>query len=302
VRSTTFNNLWLTRLLAPDAQKREAMLAKIRLYPFSQRATPPATKVRSVGGGTTYANAPRGLAYWEKLSRWVNEEPVQERDRIMIAMLRSIGIEKGKPFQPDARMKKLLTEATLVGEAMAKVNDYEKRDMPLAHYVDSSKWEFALALDPSQEAQYYTELDERAAWFYEATATSNGMVSKTPGVGSVYLGSFNDSDGNWLDGASTYRLHVPRNAPVTQFWSITLYDVSTRALIQNKTEVTDRSSREDLTQNADGSVDLYFGPNRRRDSRRTGFPLWPARRGFHTSASTDPPKRTSTGHGCCRTS
>src|SRR5271168_5360592 len=260
VRSTTFNNLWLTRLLSPDAQEREAMLAKIRLYSFSQRATPPETKVRSVGGGTTYANAPRGLAYWEKLSRWVNEEPVQERDRIMMAMLRSIGIEKGKPFQPDARMKKLLTEATLVGEAMAKANDFQKRDMPLAHYVDGSRWEFALALDPSQEAQYYTQLDERAAWFYEATATSKGMVTKTPGVGSIYLGTYKDKDGNWLDGASTYRLHVPPNAPVTQFWSITLYDVSTRTLIQNNTEVTDRSSRQDLTKNADGSVDLYFGP------------------------------------------
>ncbi len=272
VRSTTFNNLWLIRLLSPDAQEREAMLAKIRLYPFSQRAAPPKNKVRSVGGGTTYANAPRGLAYWEKLSRWVNEEPVQDRDRIMIAMLRSIGIDKGKPFQPDARMKKLLTEATLVGEAMAKVNDYEKRDMPLAHYVDGSKWEFSLALDPSQETQYYTQLDERAAWFYEATATANGMVSKTPGVGSVYLGSYKDSDGNWLDGASTYRLHVPANAPASQFWSITLYDVSTRALIQNGTDITDRSSRQDLMKNADGSVDLYFGPKAPKGFEKNWIP------------------------------
>jgi len=105
---------------------------------------------------------------------------VQERDRIMMAMLRSLGIEKGKPFQPDARMQKLLTEATLVGEAMAKVNDYEKRDMPLAHYADGSQWELALCLDPSQETENYTQLDERAAWFHEATATSNGMVTKTP--------------------------------------------------------------------------------------------------------------------------
>jgi hypothetical protein len=98
VRSTTFNNLWLVRLLSPDPREREAMLAKIRLYPFSQRTTPPATKVLSVGAGTSYANAPRGFAYWEKLSRWVNEEPVQERDRIMMAMLCSLGIEKGRPF------------------------------------------------------------------------------------------------------------------------------------------------------------------------------------------------------------
>jgi hypothetical protein len=260
VQSTTFNNLWLIRLLSPDAQEREAMMGKIRLYPFSQRANLPATKVLSVGAGTSYANAPRALTYWEKLSHWVNQEPVQERDRMMMAMLRSLGIEKGKPFQPDARLKKLLTEATLVGEAMAKVNDYEKRDMPLAHYADGSNWEFALCLDPSQEAATYTELDERAAWFYEATATSKGMVTKTPGVGSVYLGTYKDTDGNWLDGANNYRLHILPNPPVTQFWSITLYDVSTRTLIQNNTETTDRSSRDDITKNADGSVDLYFGP------------------------------------------
>src|SRR5271154_3069941 len=272
VPSTTLNNLWLLRLLAPNVQEQEAMRGKIRFYPFSQRANPPATKVVSVGGGESFANAPRGFAYWETLAHWINEEPVQERDRIMMAMLRSIGIEKGKPFQPDARMKKLLTDATLVGEAMAKVNDYEKRDMPLAHYVDGSKWEFALALDPSQEAQLYTQLDERAAWFYEATATAKGMVSKTPGVGSVYLGSYKDSAGNWLDGASTYRLHVPPNAPVTQFWSITLYDVSTRALIQNNTEITDRSSRQDLTKNVDGSVDLYFGPKAPKGFEKNWIP------------------------------
>lgn len=260
VRTTTFNNLWLVRLLSPEAQEREAMLAKIRLYPFSQRATPPANKVLSLGGGPSFANAPRGFAYWEKLARWVNEEPVQERDRIMMAMLRSLGIEKGKPFQPDARMKKLLTEATLVGEAMAKVNDYEKRNMPQAHYADGSEWMFELALDPSQETANYTQLDERASWFYEASCTSKGMVSTTPGVGSVYLGINKDNDGNWLDGANTYRLRVPAKAPVTQFWSITLYDVATRALIQNNTEITDRSSRHDLVKNADGSVDLYFGP------------------------------------------
>ena len=272
VQSTTFNNLWLVRLLSPDAQERDAMMGKIRLYPFSQRATPPAAKVLAIGAGTSNANAPRGFAYWERLSHWVNEEPVQERDRIMMAMLRSLGIEKGRPFQPDARMKKLLTEATLVGEAMAKVNDYEKRDMPLAHYVDNSEWEFALCLDISQEAPNYTELDERAAWFYEATATSKGMVTKTPGVGSIYLGTYKDKDGNWLDGANTYRLHVPPNPPAKEFWSVTLYDVSTRTLIENKTEITDRSSRQELVKNADGSVDLFFGTKAPKSFEKNWIP------------------------------
>jgi hypothetical protein len=281
VRSSTFNNLFLFRLLSPDAQERQAMLTTFRLYPFSERANPSVNRqIRPVAGGKVLANAPRGFAYWEKLSRWVNEEPVQERDRIMMAMLRSLGIEKGKPFHPDPRMKQLLTEASLVGEAMAKVNDYEKRDMPLAHYADGSRWEFALCLDPSQEAADYTELDERTAWFYEATATSAGMVTTTPGVGSVYLGSYKDDGGNWLDGANTYRLRVPPNAPVKQFWSLTLYDVDTRALIQNEQQVADRSSREDLVRNADGSVDLYVGPKAPAGFDKNWIPTVPGKAWF----------------------
>jgi len=272
VQSTTVNNLWLLRLLSPEAAQRDAMLAKIRLYPFSQRANPPATKVVSLGGGTSIANAPRGLAFWEALAQWINKEPVQERDRIMMAMLRSVGIEKGKPFNPDAHMKKILTEATLVGEAMAKANDFDKRDMQLAHYVDGVHWDIALALDPSQETKFYTQLDERAAWFYEAACTSAGMVSKTPGVGSTYLSAYKDKAGDWLDGANNYRLHIPANAPAKQFWSITLYDVSTRALIKNGTDITDRSSRQDLMKNSDGSVDLYFGPTAPKGFEKNWIP------------------------------
>jgi hypothetical protein len=272
VRSTTFNNLWLLRLLSPDAQEREATLAKIQLYPFSQRTDPPTTKAISLGGGTTVANAPRGFAYWDKLALLINEEPVQERDRIMMGMLKSLGIEKGKPFNPDERMKALLTEATLVGEAMARANDFDKRDMELAHYSDAAHWDISLCLDPSQETANYTQLDERAAWFYEASCSSAGMVSKTPGVGSVYLSTYKDKDGDWLDGANTYRLHVPPNVPAKQFWSITLYDVDTRAVIKNGTDITDRSSREDLVKNADGSVELYFGSKAPRGFEKNWVP------------------------------
>jgi len=100
----------------------------------------------------------------------------------------------------------------------------------------------ALCLDPTQETEHYTQLDERAAWFYEATATSAGMVTKTPGVGSVYLSTYKDKDGDWLDGATSYRLHVPANVPAKQFWSLTVYDVDTRTLIQNKEQFADQSA------------------------------------------------------------
>jgi hypothetical protein len=205
---------------------------------------------------------------------------VQERDRIMMAMLRSLGIEKGKPFRPDERQKKILTEAALVGEAMAKANDFDKRQMELSHYAEGVQWHFSLALDPSQEAENYTQLDERAAWFYEAQATSKGMVTKTPGVGSVYLGAYKDKDGDWLDGARSYRLRLPPNAPVEQFWSLTIYDVSTRTLIANKEQIADRSSRMQLVKNAEGSVDLYVGPKAPSGFEKNWIPTVPGKAWF----------------------
>ncbi len=261
VHSPNFNNLFLWRLLSPKVEEQDAMRKKLRIYSYSKGASSATGKLGHLKqGGGIVANTPRGMAYWEALAGWVNEEPVHERDRIMMAMLRSIGIEKGKPFKPTKRQEKILTEAVLVGEAMARANDFEKRDMELAHYADGVRWEFALVLDPSQETKYYTLLDERAAWFYEAATASKGMVTKKPGVGSVYLSTYKDKEGTWLDGANTYRLHIPPNAPVKQFWSLTVYDVDTLMLIDNGKDTIDRSSRKDLVKNADDSVDLYFGP------------------------------------------
>jgi hypothetical protein len=263
VKSPTNNNLLLIRLLSADAAENQTMQAKLRAYPYSQRANPPANKVIEpipYPKSTVMGNHPRGIAYFETLAEIVNQEPVHERDRIMMGMLRSLGIEKGKPFKPADRLRKILAEATVVGEAMAKANDFEKRGMETAHYADGSHWHIALLLNPNQETPNYTQVDERAAWTYEASCTSEGMVTKTPGIGSVYLSTYKDKDGDWLDGAKTYRLRVPPNAPAAQFWSMTIYDVDTRSLIQNKEQVADRSSRQDLVKNADGSIDLYVGP------------------------------------------
>ena len=279
--SSTMNLVIAFRNLETDPEKAARLQNQFRLYSYAQRDNPPAARYVSAGGKKWSGTHPRGLAYWERLAEILNREPVQERDRTMMAMLRSIGIEKGKPFQPDARQKTILTEAALVGEAMAKANDFDKRQMELSHYAKSVQWHFSLCLDVTQEAEYFTQLDERAAWFYEALTTSAGMTTRTPGVGSVYLGAYKDKDGNWLDGANTYRLHVPPNAPVKQFWSLTVYDVATRCLIDNKEEIADRSSRQpDLVKNADGSVDLYIGPKAPAGFEKNWIPSVPGKAWF----------------------
>jgi hypothetical protein len=264
VQSTTNNNFMIIRMLSADAAENQTMQSKLRAYRYSQRDNPPAAKMVEpipYPTSTTMGSPPRGIAYFEVLAELVQQEPVQERGRIMMGMLRSIGIEKGKSFDPDERMKRILEEAAFIGEAMAMANDFDKRGMPSAHYDNNSTWDVALLLNPSQETENYTQVDERAAWFYEATATSAGMTTKTPGIGSVYLSAYKDKDGDWLDGANTYRLRVPPNPPVAQFWSLTAYDVNTRSLLQNKGQISDRSSRMDLVKNSDGSVDVFVGPS-----------------------------------------
>jgi hypothetical protein len=281
VNSPNFNNLFLFRFISPDEKVQKEMLEKMRIYAYSEKDTATSVRLGKLKQGSdVVANNPRGLAFWTALAQLVDEEPVHERDRIMMAMLRSIGIEKGKPFEPTDRQVKLLTEATLIGEAMARANDFAKRDIDLAYYADGVNWEFALVLDPKQEAKYYTQLDERSAWFYEAATASNGMVTTTPGVGSIYLSTYKDSNDNWLDGANNYKLNLPANVPAKNFWSMTFYDVDTRMLIKNNTDNVDVNSRHDLVVNSDGSIDIYAGPTAPKGFEKNWVPTLPGKAWF----------------------
>jgi len=96
---------------------------------------------------------------------------------------------------------------------------------------------------------FWNQLDERASWFYEAVGAGPAMAPKRPGPSSAYLGAYKDKGGEWLDGGRSYRLRVPPNPPITLFWSITVYDADTRALILNDQKIADRSSRMDLRNN-----------------------------------------------------
>ena len=165
--SSTMNVFWGFRALDKDPAKADEMIRALKIYPLSQAANPTAARIVDIKGKKWTQTPPRGIDYWKSLHAILQREPVQERDRFFMAMLVPLGIEKGKPFQPDARQTKLLTEAALVGEAMAKANDFEKR-MPQAHYAQGTHWHRSLVLDPSQRAEHFDQLDGRAAWFYEA--------------------------------------------------------------------------------------------------------------------------------------
>ena len=259
INHSPMNNFFVgIRLMPEDEAKRLALLDKIKIYPFSERKKP--KKMDHIRPNKEwYAHQPRSMEYWKALHTSINREPVREMDRYYMAMLKKLGIEKGKPFKPDARQKKILKEALVVGEAMAKANDFSKR-LDKAHYRKGSHWDFATTANWDSRTEYYQQLDGSAAWFYEAVTNDESMHGQETGWGQVYMGANKDADGDWLDGATNYVLHLPANPPAKAFWSMTLYDVSTRAIIKNKTKKADLSSVQKLQMNKDGSVDLYFGP------------------------------------------
>jgi hypothetical protein len=258
-RSPTVN-IWIgMRVLDPDPVKAKATMAALRIYSYSQRDNPPNAPHLTPNGRKWTGEQPHGLAYWEGLAKVINEEPAIERDRMMLGMLQPLGIEKGKPFNPDARQKRILIEAAQVGEVMARTIGFAKRFEGVKVWP-GKQWDISLFLkETSQEALNYTQFDERTSWFYEAVGVSVGMMGRTVGFGQVYLEASKDRDDQWLDGSKSYHLRVPPNAPVAQFWSFTVYDNESRCFVDTGVQ-PDRSSRDNIVKNADGAVDLYFGP------------------------------------------
>jgi hypothetical protein len=258
-RSPTFGFMVGIRITATDPKEASAQLTQFRAFPYSQRGNPPNAKIVQVQGKKWTGIPQRGVDYWRRLDEVIQREPIAERDRFFHEMLRPLGIEKGKPFKPDARQTKILTDAALVGEAMARANTFQRRFAGMLYRPDSH-WHYALQLDADNPDEFWNLLDQRAAWFYEAFSASPDMAPKHPGPSSAYLGAYTDNSGEWLDGGRSYRLRVPPDAPAKMFWSVTVYDVDTRSLVVNDQKIADRSSRMDLKKNTDGSVDIYCGP------------------------------------------
>jgi len=248
------------RLLDADKDKAiRELIPRIKTYTWTPAGTGQPMGARPAGDLQWSQMPPHGMPYWESLHDLIQREAVDERDRLTMAQLRFLGIEKGKPFQPDARQKKLLEEGAVVGEAMAKANTSDKRVEP--PFWPGTNWKHALVVSVDQRAPSYDQLDERAAWFYEAVVISKAMLTQTPGVGQRYIATYKDKDGAWLDGGKSYRLHVPPNPPAKGFWSVTAYDEGTRQMVITPQGRPDISSRKaDAAKNADGSMDVYFGP------------------------------------------
>jgi len=207
------------------------------------------------------ATAPRGLDFWRTLAGVLSEEPVRAVDKAWMAMLGPLGIETGTAFDPDARQQAILLKGAAMGELMARNLQVNPRFAE--PYWAGTSWYKSFDFSLEQETATRVELDERVTWFYEAVGSSAGMVNPTVGAGQVYMTTKRDSNGHMLRADKTYRLRVPKDVPVGQFWALTLYSENTRRPYDNGgpdvRSVNLDSRLPDLTYNPDGSVDLYIG-------------------------------------------
>lgn len=206
--------------------------------------------------------APRGLDYFRLLAEAINQEPVREQDKIMIAMLEPLGIVTGEPFAPTDDQVKLLTEGAALGELM--VRNIQINPRFAEPYWEGTNWFKSFDFSIPQITDTKVELDERALWFYEAVTSTEGMVNPPVGKGQVYMTAKRDVNGDLLRADKTYRLTVPADVPVSQFWSLTLYSEDTRRPYESAErtiESANKNSRRDLVVNEDGSVHIFIVPD-----------------------------------------
>jgi hypothetical protein len=240
-----------------DIAKANAYGKRTRVYPLSAAANPPETKFADASAVLFDSTIRYDVSFFENLNRVVQDEPWIDRDRVMIDILKSIGIEKGKSFSPDEKMRGTLTSA--IGEARALLEARYDAGMP--EYNPPIHW--TLPAMPDLIGSYKTSYGDPNAYPVDARGlgyTYAFVGIRNLGTAQFYLISIKDKDGKPYAGNKTYRLHVPANAPVAQYWSITAYDRELHTLIKGMPYASRSSQLPDLKKNADGSMDIYIGP------------------------------------------
>ena len=253
----------LPRTLADFPQLRE-LVRTFRQYRLAEAANPPEMEFIAMTDVSADFLVTEGFTFFENLARYINENPPREQDMAMLGTLETLGIAHGRKFSPDARMRDILTEAARVGRAMAEVVAWYPRvpDADLHPYPGHPwKWIF-ISDDPSFNMPDYLAIDQRSRFGFEAIGTSKSMTVAAVGQGSQYVGVYQDSKGRWLTGDHTFKIHLPKNIPAANFWSLAVYDNYSRSLIQNEQGVASLGSIRGAVPNPDGSVDAYFGPVR----------------------------------------
>ncbi|WP_160152542.1 DUF1254 domain-containing protein [Microbulbifer sp. ALW1] len=298
----TVHGAWFARAFLEDGKDPKPVAERIRqftkIYPYTpggvgtsvaefldgkaklgKLTKPPATVFHEGSGKVMNTVPPNDMSYYEMLNQIVQEEPATSLDPELMGPVAAIGIVKGKPFAPDARMKKILNDALAIANATSRSLLMSPR-APSWFYYKNSNWQNML-FDTGYEFETpipmitregvkpfpttgYRKLDARQAFFYGVTGITPAMAMRLTGIGSTYLWTMVDSDNNYFDGAKTYKVTLPKNVPAEKFWSWTLYDTMSRSMLDTPQRYPRAGSQSYPSPAAeaagDGSITVYFAP------------------------------------------
>lgn len=267
-RSPTYNVFLFFRTImgqgdgVPDPSAGVAVAEQTRIFPlWTEEKDALPMEFPNASGQRLDMMYPTDFAYWTKLKDFVDAEPVSAIDPELRGVLASIGIIKGRPFEPDdgqrAQLERALETAPRMILALAQLGRDDERN----RYYHDRQWEQAWAggtNDWMQES--YLDVNTRARFFQYAYSSAPAMNMHTTGAGSKYPYTYRDADGEFLDGGSTYRLRLPRDIPAGLFWAATAYNIVDGTMPETDQLLPSTNGYYDLPVNDDGSIDLWFGP------------------------------------------
>ena len=267
-RTNTYGNWIVWRGFQKDgstAPAVETTKKRVKVYPLSQKDNPPEMNFINVSGKSFNTIHRMDFEIFNEINEVVQLEPSIGENPQILGTLAAIGIKKGQEFAPDARMKKILSEAADVGSIAVRTIIAKPRNEDFYIYPGESKaWTNPFEATKGNHeflVDGALQLDARAGFHFYATGITPAMTFKIIGKGSKYAIAYTDTDGNLFEGSKTYKIHVPPNPPAKDFWSFTLYNNQTRSMLQTDERFPGiDNNKPGIIQNADGSYDVYFGP------------------------------------------
>lgn len=268
-QSTSYSNWLILRGFLKDGKPDHASKmwrTGLKIYPLSDAKNPKEMKFTNGSGkyfNTVHAN---DYKFYEELWHVLQKEPISFLSPELRGQAAAIGLQKGKPFEPNARLKSILQDAVAVGNATARAISLRPRTEN-TYLFEGKQWYTGFV---GKDYQWFKDkgmggrnLDARTLFFYSATVNTPAMALEIPGVGSNYAFATADKEGEILYGEKSYKVTIPANAPAKDFWSVVVYDPQTRSELQvpgGTAYPSKNNKRDDLVYNKDGSVTLYFGP------------------------------------------
>ena len=234
----------------------------LKVYPLAKMDNPAKMEFINGTGKEIQTVLPNDFSFFQNVHAILQEEPAGFLGAEITGQLASIGIAKGKDFPSDKRMTDILVDAAAIANTAARAISFKPRNPGLYTYGKNSGWCQPII---GGSTVYMDEgarvLDGRVFYHFGYICVSPAMSSKSAGKGSDYSMGMVDSKGQALDGSKTYKLNLPANIPVKDFWALTMYDTQTRCQLQTDQQFpTLDSYKKGMKTNADGSIDVYFSP------------------------------------------